>query len=234
MRFEKLHTLCLESSSIEDIDDQYFDYYRSGATGKLRYLIHKYALEKGFNIHSAYHTSKTGTYHRNKPSTNIFNTFDIGEAEETLWKSDKKISVMYPAWFTNDEEYGRKIGINGKQRQFKLSIQNPFDLRKYGAEFITGDGIIEIRKDLNLPPIIDIDKSFSRPAYDLPKAGGWLGIGIVKAGYDGVIVSEADSISYVVYNPNQIKLYDSVTLDDEGEVIPLSQRFDITSPDIRY
>jgi len=38
----------------------------------------------------------------------------------------------------------------------------------------------------------------------------------------------------VVLTPEQIKLSDPVTKDDKGNVIPLSQRFDLTNPDIRY
>jgi len=38
----------------------------------------------------------------------------------------------------------------------------------------------------------------------------------------------------VVYNPNQIKSADLVTYDDEGNVIPLSERFNDKNEDIRY
>jgi len=40
-------------------------------------------------------------------------------------------------------------------------------------------------------------------------------------------------INYAVFNPEQIKSADPVTYDDAGNVIPLSQRFRTTSPDIR-
>jgi len=57
-------------------------------------------------------------------------------------------------------------------------------------------------------------------------------------GFDGVIIRNIDdSIGitgdmgdvYVVFNGNQIKSADPVTRDEAGNVIPLSQRFDITS-----
>jgi hypothetical protein len=38
----------------------------------------------------------------------------------------------------------------------------------------------------------------------------------------------------VILNPNQIKSADPITRDDQGNVIPLSQRFDVTSSDIRF
>ena len=39
---------------------------------------------------------------------------------------------------------------------------------------------------------------------------------------------------YVYFSPNQIKSADSVIYDDNGNVIPLSKRFDPTNDDIRY
>ncbi len=43
-----------------------------------------------------------------------------------------------------------------------------------------------------------------------------------------------DTVHYVMFNPNQIKLADPVTYDNEGNVIPLSERFRQENNDIRY
>jgi hypothetical protein len=43
-----------------------------------------------------------------------------------------------------------------------------------------------------------------------------------------------DSDIYVVYDPSQIKSADPVTRDDAGNVIPLSERFNSATPDIRF
>jgi hypothetical protein len=59
-------------------------------------------------------------------------------------------------------------------------------------------------------------------------------------GYDGVVQTfEADGLHngkthYVAWFPEQIKSADPVTRDDDGNVIPLSQRFAETRDDIRY
>ena len=59
-----------------------------------------------------------------------------------------------------------------------------------------------------------------------------------EEGYDGLVYSnkyedkDKHDDSYVPLNPSQIKSADSVTYDDEGNVIPLSRRFD-DGPDIR-
>ncbi len=60
----------------------------------------------------------------------------------------------------------------------------------------------------------------------------WLVSKIKEAGFDSFTTSESDgeTIAYGVFNPNQIKLSDPVTYDEQGNVVPLSRRFDITSP----
>lgn len=48
---------------------------------------------------------------------------------------------------------------------------------------------------------------------------------------EGILDNEPE---YIVKNSNQIKSADPVTYDDNGKVIPLSERFNPGSPDIRY
>jgi hypothetical protein len=45
---------------------------------------------------------------------------------------------------------------------------------------------------------------------------------------------EGDATIFIVFDSNQIKSADPVTYDDEGNVIPLSQRFKAENDDIRY
>lgn len=59
-------------------------------------------------------------------------------------------------------------------------------------------------------------------------------------GYDGVIIkgiregADVYTDDIIVFDPNQVKSADSVTYDDNGDVIPLSKRFNRLNPDIRY
>lgn len=60
-------------------------------------------------------------------------------------------------------------------------------------------------------------------------------IRLQNEGYDGVINEEDGAIwEYVAFSPNQIKSADPVTYDDNGNVIPLSERFNPEKEDIRY
>jgi hypothetical protein len=60
-----------------------------------------------------------------------------------------------------------------------------------------------------------------------------------KMGYDGVIrfqrgVDDSEMLEIVAFDPTQIKSADPITRDNSGNVIPLSQRFQQSSADIRY
>lgn len=61
---------------------------------------------------------------------------------------------------------------------------------------------------------------------------------LISKGYDGVIYwnngFEGYGRSYISFSPNQIKSADPVTYDDQGNVIPLSERFNPNNNDIRY
>lgn len=69
-----------------------------------------------------------------------------------------------------------------------------------------------------------------------------------QAGYDGVVFKNLkdnggrnsnvslDTVSdvYITFNPNNVKSADAITYDNNGKVIPLSERFDGNEDDIRY
>ena len=59
------------------------------------------------------------------------------------------------------------------------------------------------------------------------KARGYL----EKLGYDGV---NNENEEFIAFNSEQIKSADPVTYDDNGDIIPLSKRFDFENEDIRY
>lgn len=69
-----------------------------------------------------------------------------------------------------------------------------------------------------------------------------------EKGYDGVamenlidngganseVKANVKATVYAVFNPSSIKSSDTVTYDDNGDIIPLSKRFDMSNEDIRY
>jgi hypothetical protein len=49
---------------------------------------------------------------------------------------------------------------------------------------------------------------------------------LIRQGYESFKASKGEETMYIVFNPNQIKSADPITRDADGNVIPLSQRFD--------
>lgn len=71
------------------------------------------------------------------------------------------------------------------------------------------------------------------------ESGGNITEQIRKAGYKGVYwdegyFTEEGGTAYMPFESNLIKSADAVTYDDEGNVIPLSKRFNVDNSDIRY
>lgn len=115
-------------------------------------------------------------------------------------------------WFTSNRDIAKEFGVN--VRPFFLRIKSPKNL--------TPD-------EVNLNRIEDVEN----------KAAG-----LKSQGYSGIVVSPDEEYGedaeewlfeqYVVFSNTDIKSADPVTYDDQGNVIPLSQRFQPGSPDIRF
>ena len=55
-----------------------------------------------------------------------------------------------------------------------------------------------------------------------------------RQGYDSVILQTGKGKVLMVLDPNQVKSAEPITYDDKGNVIPLSERFNPKSNDMRY
>ena len=66
------------------------------------------------------------------------------------------------------------------------------------------------------------------------KVGPWIK-GLIEKGYDGIELSLfGKPHEIMVFDPSQIKSADPITKDNKGNIIPLSERFNPGSDDIRY
>ena len=76
-------------------------------------------------------------------------------------------------------------------------------------------------------------------AKDVDVASELMRLFLESKGIDGVkylneYEGSKEDYSYIALRPSQVKLADAVTRDDDGNVIPLSKRFDSDNDDIRY
>ena len=97
---------------------------------------------------------------------------------------------------------------------------------KYNPQEITGIELSE--KDLPTLEKIQNQNGFEKIAEFL------LGKGVDSIQYLNTYEGTKDKNSYILLTPEQVKSADPITYDDAGNVIPLSERFNRGTPDIRY
>jgi len=164
----------------------------------------------------------------------------VDEAAETAGYSrsnafDYDTDNYFP-WFHGSPEGGITV------------FKNRFDEYYFSNDRDTansfGDAVYESYLKMSNPLIAD---AFGGDKYSVTFEGEKMSVDdfvqIAKTkGHDSAIIENVvDSVGGVtdpstivaVFNPSQIKSADPVTYDDAGDVIPLSQRFRPTSPDIR-
>lgn len=113
--------------------------------------------------------------------------------------------------------------------------------------FRIGDSVIlqeihELENELNIATILD--KAFSTPPTHTYSTTDKIVAGARNTSDGAIFKNVTDAASpelthkivtdYVAYSPSQIKSADPVTYDDNGNVIPLSQRFNPENEDIRF
>lgn len=147
-------------------------------------------------------------------------------AEFTEFDPDKIGSSTDYGVFGRGFYFGNKDHINYGSKRYEgyLNLTNPivingseeaYEFKKRMAEFSNSDVL-----NLNA----DIVNAYTEH--------------LKAEGYDGVIYNdELNNNEYVAFYPNQFKLADFVeveTYDDNGNIIPLSSRFDKSNSDIRF
>ncbi len=132
-------------------------------------------------------------------------------------------------YFAFDSDYSSDFGEN--IREFYVDIKNPYyiDINAPAskiANFLESKGI-EVDFDYS-----NMISHFFAKNFGSQKFADTL----VDLGFDGVIVrtDEGDYWETVAFHRNQMKLADAVTYDNDGNVIPISERFNSDEVDIRY
>ncbi len=148
---------------------------------------------------------------------NVFDKSRRGQTDSGVWGRGY--------YFFSDYDYANDFGKN--VRSFYLNMENPYYVSKVSAP------AKEIGNYLKSQGI-DVNFNYSNmQAHEFIKHFGnqhFTNI-MTNLGYDGVII---DDFEYMVFNQNQMKLNDPVAYDDDGNVIPLSERFKDSNNDICY
>ncbi len=145
-------------------------------------------------------------------------------AESAVRGKNGKLLKVYH--YTNSKKFtvfDRSRARTGNEMDGFFFAPDSKSTREYGKNRVTA--YLNIT-NLAYDPVLD-------RRYD--DSGTLLREKLAYEGYDGVARTENGEIyEYMAFDSNQVKSADPVTYDDEGNVIPLSERFNSKEEDIRY
>jgi len=191
-------------------DDQYAEAVEDGDTDAQQRIVEEQAKSDGYNIGLVWH----GT----RKDNDDFTVFRTGTGNFT---HDKKMATSW-----------------GKSRPFYLNMQNPLKVEDDSLwireEFLDQLVYLEVLDNATADALL---KRIRNSTETHGVRFSWIMDEVAKKGYDGFVydnIYEGGGISYKPFNPSQIKSADPITRDDQGNVIPPSQRFDLNQEDIRF
>ena len=197
-----------------EMDNEYLEAVQNNDLETAQKLVDEAAKENGYTI-KAYH----GTNNQQEISTwnDKMKWYDTEYKHFTVFKRQYDEQAGY---FFNDD-IDNAGGYGSIMYSVYLRINKPLVIDCNGQNYasITFDG-----KEMDTYEWAEYAK---KHRYD--------GV-IFKNISDGVGYDDLSRLTtdYVVFNSNQIKSSDSITYDDNGNVIPLSERFNKDKADIRY
>lgn len=204
-------------------DAEYLSAVKRGDLETARSMVNEAAEDAEYDI-TAYHVSMNGAF-------NVFDRNRLGENTVDYADDAATAATAYLGFWFSDHDVSkptRSYGmIPGDARQFRLKaeILYPIALQTLHDELLN-EYISE-----------DAIEQYSAGEYSaIREAAEEYAAELQRRGYSGLEVwdSELGGTSYVMFAPEQIKSAEPVVYDDNGKVIPLSERFNSKSRDVRY
>jgi hypothetical protein len=213
-----------ESVTDDPVDADYLSAVKSGDTKAQQQMVDEAAKAAGYDIGPVFHD---GTFNPSKGDA----VFKIGGPQ-----------TGNAIFFSSSPKFDYKIGNNISKTSVFLKgdgmfdFQNPKNLKRYADSLnLSAEEVSDINAGSDAYSENGVKyRGVARgvwSAFENPEFESWA----KTAGFDGFTLLEyGEDLNYGVYNPNQIKSADPITRDAQGNVIPLSQRFNKGSEDIRY
>jgi hypothetical protein len=135
-------------------------------------------------------------------------------------------------FFAGDEEFASQFSIIPTGEKIQKFVRDDESGKVLGSyeEDVYKEGEIRrffLKAKLKNAPEDSLGKREEQTILDDAKMSGYDGVR-----FEARVLDFSDS--FAVFYPNQIKLADPVTYDDNSEIIPLSKRFNPNTDDIRY
>lgn len=211
-----------ESRRLKPIDKDYFATVNNGYMKIAERMVDEAAKKAGYTI-KAYHGSRS-----------IFNAFD-----KSKLGSNTKTETSKRWFFAADKKTANSYYPYGVMQELskKYSWAKPEEVKEKGK-------LYSLYIKMENPLTVDV-KDYDYAAHR-DKADAWMEFveQAEKDGNDGIILLNAmdnqldtsarESTVYMFKEPSQAKSADTVTYDENGNIIPLSKRFDSDKPEISY
>ena len=163
-----------------------------------------------------------------------------------IWTTDDRRYAEYYNDYDSSAYENEPEGFEGIYRLY-ANVENPLDIG-YIEDVVGSEQWNKIANALGMTPQELVDRLSSGGTtyeaaakqmdyiYDFTRGEEFAQL-LVENGYDGVLALE-DGVNKIptigLVSPNQAKSADPVTYDDNGNVIPLSERFNEENEDIRF
>lgn len=203
----------LRSRATAQDDAAYLSAVERGDMETAQRMVDEAAKAAGYN-YFGYHASSENF-------TEFLSRAEQAEAREEEFDYDgyEGGNLGIGFYFTPELSYAKRFGT---PRKFFLKIDNIIDQRD--------PAVVDRLKEIYGELVEDRGGATEGEAYDAL---------IEETGSNGIIADDVGGFAYgatelLVKQSSQAKLADPVTYDESGKVIPLSQRFQSESPDIRY
>lgn len=204
-------------------DAEYLSAVKRGDLETARSMVNEAAEDAEYDI-TAYHVSMNGAF-------NVFDRNRLGENTVDYADDAATAATAYLGFWFSDHDVSKPTYsygmIPGDARQFRLKAEALYPIA------------LQTLQDELLNEYISEDaiEQYSAGEYSaIREAAEEYAAELQRMGYSGLKVqdSELGGTSYVVFEPEQIKSAEPVVYDDNGKVIPLSERFNAKKNDVRY
>ena len=215
-----------------DIDAEYMDAAKRGDLGRCVDMVDREARRRGYS-HRAYHGTPDGG----------FTKFDPVRSRDPGRMGTHSDSGMF---FTTSSETARTYSGTSRKSQVYdvfLRCEHPLVVDADGAPWGDLSGCRVLGTD-GLPTSFTVEKLFGYCNSYTSRLAEYVNL---KTSFDSIVLknvvdngrfsrkSNAGTKSdvIIVFKPEQIKSAEPITYDNQGNIVPLSRRFDFGSDDIR-
>jgi hypothetical protein len=231
------------------LDNEYFDAIRNNDMNSLQRMVGERAKEAGYKI-KAYHGTKSDFSEFDPSKIKSFNEgtgfyfsekSDIasgyGNVKSVFLNLNKPLPYDTKAFSksTISKIIMEMVNLESKQEGIDIAdgfLSNYGDVRDYGLRYVLNDASESLSNEEKandqLSGIFNSGVSHDIVAKAVNKITGY--DGYTSKGYSNL----GDDMIYIAWFPNQIKSKDAIVKDNNGNIIPLSQRFNPKSNDIRF